>query len=383
MVIFLKGGNSLDLKWLCISCLLSAYTNPIMCLFSSFCHRPHNQSAFLPVAVAIIFTNLRTYLLIFCSLTDVFHRVRGQHNSPDTNSYEQQARTPSSMTALHFDSLPSPSTDHTETAASDSRNNHKPARVGSTKRLRGSSRSDNASKLVTKRLRLSDGERENRYLRRSLEPDPGAITSIQTRNLPLTPSEDTSDVAGSHDFDAHIDPYFVDSDLTLHYMDLFFLHMNAGSYRLFPSKAFLQWMQMEKQKSRSELSVVYAMLALASVYSSREDSSTDGRTFARIAEIAVERTRDRLDLQLVQTRMLLAIYHSALGGLVRASEFCALAVNATACLKLALDQESVVDDDNDDDISTFGLHGSALVECQRRTYWSVFLLDVSRPHPLY
>ena len=284
------------------------------------------------------------------------------------------------MTALHFDSLPSPSIDHTEAAASDCRNSHKSARLSSTKRPRGSDGLDDASKLVTKRLRLSDSEAETQYQQRSREPEAGAITSTETRNLPLTPSEDMSDVVGSHDFDAHVDPCSVDLDLTLHHMDLFFLHANAGSYRLFPPKAFLQWMQTEKQKSLSELSVVYAMLALGSVYSSREDRSTDGRMLARIAELAIERTRERLDLQLVQTRLLLALYHSAVGDQARASEFCALAVNATACLDLGLDQKSVAGDSHA--MSDFGLDGSALVECHRRTYWSVFLLDVSHTLPL-
>ena len=283
------------------------------------------------------------------------------------------------MTALRFDSLPSPSTDHTEPAASDSRNTHKSTRPGLSKKPRGPDSLGNASKLVTKRLRLSHSEGESQYPQRSRERGSGAITSAETRNLPLTPSEDMSDLVGSQDFDAHVDPCSVDSDLTLHYMDLSFLHLNAGSYPLFPPKAFLQWMQMEKQKSLSELSVVYAMLALGSVYSCREDKGTDGRMFARIAELAMESTRERLHLQLVQMRLLLAICHSALGDQVRASEFCALAVNAVACLKLDRDEESVADDGHER--SAFGLDGSALVECHRRTYWSVFLLDVSRAPP--
>ena len=280
-------------------------------------------------------------------------------------------------TESHFDSMPSPYTDHAEAARSNSHVVHKSksALPGTSKRRRDSDQLVSTSQLSSKRRRLSNGESETHHHHQSQDAKFGD-TPAENGDLPLTPSEDMSDMESPPEFSEQDDPCLIDHDLALQYIDLYFLNVNAASCRLFPPDTFKHWMRTAKNKSSTELMVVYAMLAVASVFSTRQHSKSEGKVFAGIAETAVERRHGRPNLQLVQSRVLLALYHSALGDQTKAWGYCASAASTTTCLQLDLD-EAVTDRGDDGALFCFGLNRHGLAECHRRTYWSVFLMDVS------
>ena len=170
------------------------------------------------------------------------------------------------------------------------------------------------------------------------------------------------------------DPYHSQPQLVMHYLDLYFTHINSVTYQMFPHEPFLQWVQHIKTKSSDELMVLYSMLAMGSKFSSLDASKSEGSLFARVARYAVEKNHGQFSLQLAQSRLILALYHFSLGDAAKAWDYCGSAVRVAAGLKMNLEQAIVkIADDAPLD---FGLNRHALEECYRRTYWSAFLMDV-------
>ncbi|MCJ1401829.1 hypothetical protein MMC11_005046 [Xylographa trunciseda] len=304
-------------------------------------------------------------------------KVRGQHTNPGSPSYEHQARTPesslSARTESHFDSLRSPFSEHHDSAQSPTT---RPRRFSgaSPTRKRSSQILSDASPLISPVKRPRWGEEE---------PDRRLETQIQ---IPLTQTPDSipDELPDMHQeslIDAvdplaskwSTDPYHSQPQLVMHYVDLYFTHINSATYRMFPRDPFLHWIQHTKSKSSDELMVLYAMLAIGSTFSNLETRKSDGRLFARIARYAVEKNHGQFSLQLAQGRLILALYHFSLGDASRAWDFCGSAVRVAAGLKMNLEQAIVKA--ADDAPLEFGLNRHALEECYRRTYWSTFLMD--------
>ncbi|MCJ1382054.1 hypothetical protein MMC17_005166 [Xylographa soralifera] len=169
------------------------------------------------------------------------------------------------------------------------------------------------------------------------------------------------------------DPYHSQPQLVMHYIDLYFTHINSATYRMFARDPFLHWIQHTKRKSSDELMVLYSMLAIGSTFSNLETRKSEGSLFARVARYAVEKNHGQFSLQLAQSRLILALYHFSMGDGAKAWDYCGSAVRVAAGLKMNLEQAivKIVDDAPLD----FGLNRYALEECYRRTYWSTFLMD--------
>ena len=174
-------------------------------------------------------------------------------------------------------------------------------------------------------------------------------------------------------FEWNNDPYEVDSALVLHYMNLYFVHINPATYSIFPEEAFMRWLHSSRTKSTNEKMVIYAMLAMSSLFSTREERGVEGNHFARRAEYAIEKSHGVFTLQLVQSRMLLSLYHSAVGNASLAFDLGGNALRAVAALKLNFEDGI----SKTDEILEFGLNKHGLIECRRRTYWASFIMDVS------
>jgi len=94
-----------------------------------------------------------------------------------------------------------------------------------------------------------------------------------------------------------------------------------------------------------------------------------------IAEYAVEKNHGKFSLQLVQSRTLLALCYFTHGDFSKAWDYCGEA--ARAGLGLGLNREEAITNVEDDQAHEYGLNNLGLVECRRRTFWSVYLIDVS------
>lgn len=180
---------------------------------------------------------------------------------------------------------------------------------------------------------------------------------------------------GAHSFDWSNDPYDVNPDITMHYIETYLVHINAATYRIFPPVPFRQWLKSERAKSSDDLMLVYAILAMGSIFSSRAERKHEGSLFGKIAQYAVEKNLGNYSLQLIQSRLLLAFFHFSLGDSHKAWDYGGMGFRVTSGLKLNL--EEGITNINDDDIMDFGLNRNALEECRRRTFWAAYMMDVS------
>lgn len=191
----------------------------------------------------------------------------------------------------------------------------------------------------------------------------------------MTPWEAISGNMITHSFDWGNDPYDVDPDITMHYIETYFIHVNAATYRIFPRDLFIKWLINEKSKTPDDLMLIYTMLAMGSVFSSRTERKHEGSLFGKIARYAVERNHGNYSLQLIQSRILLAFFHFSMGDAHKAWDYGGMGFRVTSGLKFNL--EEGVTDIGDDDILDYGLNRYALEECRRRTFWAAFMMDVS------
>ncbi|KAF1996410.1 hypothetical protein P154DRAFT_547920 [Amniculicola lignicola CBS 123094] len=172
------------------------------------------------------------------------------------------------------------------------------------------------------------------------------------------------------------DPFETDARLTMHLLDLYFLHAGRATYGMFPRQPFLAWVENSQEKNQDQLMLLYAVLAMGSIFSEDADKQSLGRRFATIAAYATEKRFGKFSLQLCQSRLMLALYNFARGKSQEAWDFCGAGLRALSALKLNT-EEGIRDlPDTPTDLD-YGFDRRTLEECCRRTFWSGFLMDVS------
>jgi len=95
-------------------------------------------------------------------------------------------------------------------------------------------------------------------------------------------------------------------------MDLYFAHVNAATHQSFPIGPVMHWLNHETSQSQEDLMLIYAMLALGTIYSSRVDREASGSIFADIAVHIIQKYCLKYTLQL---------YHFARGDYERSWDF--------------------------------------------------------------
>ncbi|SMR57168.1 unnamed protein product [Zymoseptoria tritici ST99CH_1A5] len=170
------------------------------------------------------------------------------------------------------------------------------------------------------------------------------------------------------------DPYFVDRDATIHLLNLYFANVNDATYCIFPRRHFMHWLETYPSKSQNERMVLYAMLAVGSVFAGDQYSGF-ARRCVEIAAEAVQAKIGRFSMPVVQTRLLLGLYHYAKGaeGMVR--DYIGSGINTALFLRYHTEQGCVEDDGSERSGTEFAFTPEQTVECKRRTFWSGFLMD--------
>lgn len=309
--------------------------------------------------------------------TDVRRRHRGQHTSPDSPSYDDQACitpiSPRSDRPRH-PSRQGNTEPNGSTKATVSDPHEPSADADGAEEISTAASAPATSRSVVKRRRPTGADTlaMKSLPRKSAHCEPRRPRSSGQDAVPW---EALSGYANVHSFSWANDPYEVDPEITLHYIDTYFIHINAATYRLFPRKLFTRWIKTEKAKSPDDLMIVYTILAMGSVFSSRAERKHEGSLFSKIARYAVEKNHGNFSIQLIQSRLLLAFYHFALGETHKAWDFGGMGFRVASGLKLNL--EEGVTDIGDDDVMEYGLNRHALAECRRRTFWSAYMMDVS------
>ncbi|PYI07978.1 C6 transcription factor [Aspergillus sclerotiicarbonarius CBS 121057] len=173
--------------------------------------------------------------------------------------------------------------------------------------------------------------------------------------------------------DWNTDPYEADAELTVHYVESYFTHVNDRLYYMFPRKRFLLWLRSCQTKSLEDNMLLYSMMTLGSIFSDRPDRATALKKYSRTARYAVEHSRHSLSLQLAQSRIILGLWYYAIGALVRGWDIIGAAVRTVCGLRYNVESGGVIVDQSRP--CEYGLHPQALIECRRRTFWVAFLMD--------
>ncbi|KAI1624339.1 fungal-specific transcription factor domain-containing protein [Exophiala viscosa] len=219
----------------------------------------------------------------------------------------------------------------------------------------------------------SDHSRPAKKARRSPSPHPvpggyqvkGAVAEPSLASLPsptTTPS-----------FSWHIDPVELDRGLTVHYVRKYLSHVDAATYWTLPRQAFLGWVTESASKSSTDKMLLYAMMAMGTVFARRPDADTHRSLFTGFAEEAIARNADTFSLQLLQTRLILALLAFSQGQYNKAWDLCGSAVRTGFGLKYNTEEgvRTILPHERLD----FHFDYETLVECRRRTFWSAYIMD--------
>lgn len=173
-----------------------------------------------------------------------------------------------------------------------------------------------------------------------------------------------------------VDPMKVDPRLVTQLLEGYFGLFNNGVYNLFPKDTFMRWATGAQDKSPPELMVVYAMLAMASIYD-HGIHDRFGKLFAQVASDAVVDKAGRFSLQVAHTRLLLALYHYSTvadSGSGLAWEHCGSAMRAISALGYN-DETECAAGISGEGRQDYGLSPRQLVECRRRAFWCGSMMD--------
>ncbi|EME81759.1 uncharacterized protein MYCFIDRAFT_116092, partial [Pseudocercospora fijiensis CIRAD86] len=171
------------------------------------------------------------------------------------------------------------------------------------------------------------------------------------------------------------DPYSVDPQLTLQLLEHFFQDVNDATYNMFPRHHFMHWVRTCPQKCQNERLVLYAMLAMASIFAD-DAYSAFGRQCANITAEALHSRHGRFSMPVVQARLLLGLYHFARGANDLTWDYIGAGMNASNFLRYHTEQGCVDDEPQIERArNEFAFSKEQLIECKRRTFWSGFLMD--------
>jgi hypothetical protein len=171
------------------------------------------------------------------------------------------------------------------------------------------------------------------------------------------------------------DPYLYDPEATMRFVELFFAQSAREVSIMFPRGAFTRWVRQCRDKCQRECMVLYAVLALGSIFAENEFSS-----FAKIcadrASQAVSMIDGKFSLAIVQARLLVAGYNHLIGKDSTGWDLSGSALRIISAMRLN-GEEGCGEDLDEFARRYFSFSREQLKECRRRTFWTAFLVDVS------
>ncbi|KAH8805951.1 fungal-specific transcription factor domain-containing protein [Xylogone sp. PMI_703] len=171
--------------------------------------------------------------------------------------------------------------------------------------------------------------------------------------------------------DWQVNPYSKQPALMNELLTMFFKHIPETAYSFFPETPFRTWISSPAEKSLDDLMVIYAVLALSTIFAANLDHKNRAVRFAAIARYASDNRH--FSIQLVQTRLMLSLYYFANNNPNDAWDYCGAGLRAASGLKLNLEMEKTYD--NSLRVFPYGLDRHGYAECRRRTFWSCFMMD--------
>ena len=170
-----------------------------------------------------------------------------------------------------------------------------------------------------------------------------------------------------------VDPYTLDPDLAQYYLDQYFNNINDNNLYIFPRRLFTTWVKHSRRKSLWDKMLLYALLALGTVFATNRDRELHGKWFAKVAHKAESAIRGKFTLQAIQTRLILAMYNFAKGNNAKAWDYSGSAVRCASGMRL--NREPVESEVKHESSKVYDLPPIVLLECKRRTFWATMIFD--------
>ncbi|KAJ0168149.1 putative transcriptional regulatory protein [Colletotrichum tanaceti] len=167
------------------------------------------------------------------------------------------------------------------------------------------------------------------------------------------------------------DPYVSDPQSINTVISSFFVHTDSTmALRFLPETAFKSWVIGNAHtKSPEDLMLTYSILAVGVALSG--GLKRVAHEYAQVARYAQHRIAS--GLQLVQTRLLLALYYLSISDPDEANAMSSAAISMATCLQLNLELDKSIDAHMT--VFPYGLARAAYAESRRRTYWACFVLE--------
>ena len=168
-------------------------------------------------------------------------------------------------------------------------------------------------------------------------------------------------------------PLDVDKCLTLRYVHLYMEHVNSKLYHIFPTPKFLQWIENGRGKSRSDLGVLYSIMAFGTKYSRSDDPEREvhGRLFTNIAEDVLKQQQTSPDFLYLLGQLVLSFQALSEGDVQKSKYLTAITVQI--CHEMGLHIEDGLDRFISQGLPCFGLDNEAAKECMRRVFWLAYV----------
>lgn len=168
-----------------------------------------------------------------------------------------------------------------------------------------------------------------------------------------------------------MNPYTAHPSLVTELMTLFFKHVPETTYCMFPERPFKAWVLSGGEKSLDDLMLIYTILALGTVFSSKSEHKALGIRYASISRYACDNRH--FSIQLVQSRLILALYYFAINNPNDSWDACGGALRAASGLRLNVEFEK--SEEVYLKAFPYGLNRHGYAECRRRTFWCCYLMD--------
>ncbi|RVX68415.1 hypothetical protein B0A52_07415 [Exophiala mesophila] len=195
------------------------------------------------------------------------------------------------------------------------------------------------------------------------------------RNLPDNGTSSASLVSppSTPRFFYHLDPYELDPDLSVYYVNKYFTHIDCFTDCTIPQRQFTHWLKTCQSKSSADIMLIYAMLAFGATFARRGATEAYPALFTGIVHEAIMNNGDSFSLQLLHTRLILALLSFSQGQYNRAFQYSGTAMRIG--MGLGYNMEDTVASVTREGDLIFGLDKAAVVECRRRTFWSAFIME--------
>ncbi|KAM0346142.1 hypothetical protein ACHAPU_005913 [Fusarium lateritium] len=152
----------------------------------------------------------------------------------------------------------------------------------------------------------------------------------------------------------------------------FFVHLDSTMIvRFIPENVFKTWvLNPGHRKSPEDLMILYSILAVGVALSGGPKAIAF--EYASVAHYAQKYTTANC-IQLVQTRILLALYYISISRSSEAGEMISSAVATASCLQLNVE----IEESREASLATypFGMNKAGYCEARRRTFWSLYMLE--------